>query len=177
MKTRPIVVLILMFTMLAGAACAPSASACPTATSDTKPLMNKEDGYCLLYPAEDVSNTPGWVVIHPILGPGDVPGQAWLYIQVQDAAGRTAAQLVDEAITSLGEGFNISHFKVDVDGEQAIVVDGLPGQDSNRMVMIVHDDRLYILTFEPWQPGTPGQPSLENLYKTVVDTLHFLPKE
>ena len=177
MKTRPIFVLILMLTLLAQGACAPSAGACPTSTSDTKLLMNKEDGYCLLYPAEDVSNTPGWVVIHPLLGPGEVPGEAWLYIQVQAAAGRAAAQIVDRGIAALGEGFNISRFAVDVDGEQAIVVDGLPGQVSNRLVMIVHDDRLYTLTFQPWQPGAAGQTALEDLYKTVMVSLHFLSKE
>ena len=177
MFRRHSVVLILMLSMLAQAGCAPSARACPTATSDTKLLTNKEDGYCLLYPAEDVSDTPGWVVIHPILGPGDVPGEAWLYIQVQDAAGRTATQIVDKGIAGLGEGFNISRFKVEADGEHAIVIDGLPGQNSNRVVMIVHNDRLYTLTFQPWQPSAPGQPPLANLYTTVMDSLHFLPKE
>ena len=51
MKTKP--VLILNFdlpTVLAQAACAPSANVCPTATADTKLLTNAQDGYCLLYP-------------------------------------------------------------------------------------------------------------------------------
>jgi hypothetical protein len=177
MKTRLMLTLVLVLTMLVQAACVPSASACPTATSDTKLLTNAEDGYCLLYPAEDVSNMPGWVVINPITGPGDVPGEAWLNIQVLDAQGRTAAQIVDEQVAALGEGFNITHFEVDMDGEQAVVVDGLPGLDSNRQVFIAHNGRLYNLVFMPWFPNAAEPTPLENLYTTVMDTLHFLPQE
>jgi len=155
------------------------ASACPTATAETKLLTNMENGYCLLYPAEAVSNSnmPGWVVINPVTGPGDVPGDAWVYVQVQDAAGKTAAQFVNEQVAALGEGFNISTSEVEVDGEQAVVVDGRPGQDSNRQVYIVHNGRLYNLVFAPWFPN-PSEPTpLENLYTTVMDTFHFLPQE
>src|SRR5215213_4649180 len=105
MKTKPISMLILMLTLLAQAACAPSsASACPTPTADTRLLTNTEDGYCLLYPAEDSAEMPGFVVINPISAAGDMPGEAWVNIQVQDAAGRTAAQVAEEAITAAGAG-------------------------------------------------------------------------
>jgi hypothetical protein len=201
MKTRQTLILILML-VIAGVlatACAPAAtqapaseapvteapttevpseaSTCPTATSDTKLLTNTEEGYCLLYPAEAVSNMPGWVVINPVSGPGDIPGDAWVYVQVQDAAGKTAAQFVDEQVTALGEGFNISTSEVEVDGEQAVVVDGLPGQDSNRQVFIVHNGRLYNLVFAPWFPNAAEPTPLEHLYATVMDTFHFLPQE
>src|SRR5438034_11403437 len=100
MKTKAILILFLMLTTLVQAACVPSANACPTATSDTKLLMNTEDGYCLLFPAEDSANMPGWVVINPISAPGDAPGDAWLNIQMQDAAGRTVAQFADEIVAN-----------------------------------------------------------------------------
>ena len=120
---------------------------------------------------------PGWVVINPISAPGDMPGDAWVYVQVQDAAGKTAAQFVDEQVVALGEGFNISTSEVTVDGEQAIVVDGLPGQDSNRQVFVVHNERLYDLVFMPWFPNAAEPTPLEHLYATVMDTFHFLPQE
>src|SRR5512133_3560808 len=105
MKTKLLLVLILVLMMLVQA-CAPSASAtgsaspagptasantCPTASADTKLLTNTKDGYCLLYPAEDSAALPGWVVINPNSNPGDTPGDAWVYIQAQDAAGRSVA--------------------------------------------------------------------------------------
>jgi hypothetical protein len=177
MKTKAILILILMLTMLTQAACVPSANACPTATSDTKLLTNTEDGYCLLFPAEASSKMPGWVVINPISAPGDVPGEAWLNIQMQEAAGRTVAQFADEITATVGPGFNITIEEVQVNGSPAIVVDGLPGQDSNRIVLIVHNDRLYTLTFMPWYPNAAEPTPLENLYTMVMDTLHFLPQK
>ena len=120
---------------------------------------------------------PGWVVINPISGLSDVPGEAWLNIQMQDAAGRTVAQFADEIMATVGAGFNITIEEVQVDGSPAIVVDGLPGLDSNRIVMIVHNDRLYTLTFMPWQPNAAEPTPLENLYTMVIDTFHFLPQE
>lgn len=153
------------------------ATACPTVTSNTKLLTNTEDGYCLLYPADAVSNSnmPGWVVINPISAPGDIPGDAWFYIQVQDATGKTAAQFVDEQIAALGEGFNISTSEVEVGGEQGVMVDGLPGQDSNRQVFMVHHGRLYNLVFAPWFPNAAEPTPLENLYTMVIHTFRFLP--
>lgn len=187
MKTRQMLklILILLIAALAQAACAPTptevASAEPTATvaataaAETKLLTNAEDGYSLLYPADDVADMPGWVVINPITSPGDMAGDAWLYIQVQDAAGKSAAQIVDEQVASLGEGFNITRVDAQVGGEPAIAVDGIPGQDSNRQVFIVHNGRLYNLTFAPWSPNAPEQARLEDLYTVVMDSFQFLP--
>ena len=104
-------------------------------------------------------------------------GEAWLYIEITDAAGRTAAQIADEGNAALGEGFNITRFEVEVGGEQAVVVDGLPAQDSARYVFIVHNERLYDLIFMPWYPNVAEPTQLENLYAMVMDTLHFLPQE
>jgi hypothetical protein len=149
--------------------------ACPTPTAGTTLLTNTEDGYCLLYPAEYSTSMSNFIVINPVSGPGDMPGDAWVYIQVDAAAGRTAAQVVDEEIAVLGPGFNTSRIERMVAGEQAIVVDGLPGQDSARDVFIVHNDRLYSFYFMPWYPNTTDPTPLENLYTMVMDTLHFMP--
>ena len=175
MKTKASLILMFLLTMLAQAACAPSVNACPTATADTRLMTNTEDGYCVLYPAAASSNMPGWIVINPISNPGDVPGDAWVNIHAEDAAGRTVDQVAEEIMTNTGTGFNATVEEVQVDGGDAIVVDGLPGQDSNRLVITVRNDRLYILTFMPWYPGT-GQPTpLEHMYETILQSIHFLP--
>ena len=174
--------LILLLTMLIQAACTAavatptdSAEACPEATADLKLLTNTEDGYCLLYPADYSTNLPHFIVINPITAPGDMPGDAWVFISMEPAAGRTAVQVADAAIEAVGPGFNITKSDILIDGAQAVVVDGLPGQDSNRMVFIVSNDKLYTLTFAPWYPNANDPTPLENLYTTVVQTLHFLP--
>lgn len=147
---------------------------CPSPTAETSLLTNTDDGYCLLYPAGYSTDIPHYIVINPISSP-DVPGEAWMSIAVEAVSGRTAAQVADERIASVGTGFNISRFEVTLDGEQAIVVDGLPGPDPLRAVFVVHADRLYTLTFMPWAPNPADPTLLENLYKMVMDTFHFLP--
>ena len=177
-KQKLILILMLMLTMLAQASCSNSTGACPTPTSETKLLTNAEEGYCVLYPAEYSATFPDHIVINPVSGPGDTFGEAWLYIPTADASGRTAAQLADEHIANyLGEGFNITRFEVEVDGEPAVVIDGLPAQDSARYVYLVHNERVYNLIFMPWYPNAAEPTPLENLYTMVMDTLHFLPQE
>ena len=177
MRTKQKLILILMLTMLAQASCSNSKGGCPTLTAETKLLTNAEEGYCVLYPAEYSATFPDHIVINPVSDGGEMPGEAWLYIAIADASGRTAAQMVDEFIAALGEGFNITRFEVIVDGEQAVVVDGLPAQVSARYVFIVHNDRLYNLIFMQWFPNAAEPTPLENLYTMVMDTLHFLPQE
>src|SRR6266498_3180526 len=53
-----------------------STGACPSETADLKLFINADDGYCLLYPAEDAPNPPYLIIIHPNGMPGDVPGDA-----------------------------------------------------------------------------------------------------
>jgi len=178
MKTKQKSILILILTLLAQTACSISKGACPTPSLETKLLTSAEDGYCLLYPAEYSTTVPHYIVINPLSAPaGDAIGEAWLYIEITDAAGRTAAQMVDEQIAALGDGFNITRFEVEVDGEQAVVVDGLPARDSARQVFIIHNGRLYNLIFMPWYPNVAEPTALENLYTVTMDSLHFLPQE
>jgi hypothetical protein len=177
MKTKQnlIGILMLMMILLVQASCSDAKAACPAPTSETKLLTNTEAGYCLLYPAEYSTTVPNYIVINPITAAGDAIGEAWMYTSVTPAGGRTAAQIVDKDIAALGEGFNITQFEVDVDGEKAIVVDGLPAQDSARYVFIVHDDQLYNLIFMPWYPNATEPTALENLYTMVMDTFRFIP--
>jgi|CXWL01.1.fsa_nt_gi hypothetical protein len=171
-------ILALIFTVLLQAACTVSADACPAPASDIKLFTNAEDGYCLLYPAEYSTALPNHIVINPAVGPGDVLGDAWASINVESADGLTAAQFADEEIAFAGPGLNIQRTEAKVDGEKAVIVDGLPGQDAMRKVFIVHGDRVYTLTFQPWLANARdlGQPTpLGELYTTIMRTLHFLP--
>ena len=158
---------------------APStASVCPTPTAETRLMMNAEDGYCLLYPAEAVTISPRFIVVNPTNNPGDTLGDFWLDIRSEDAAGRTASQVADVPIASVGPGFNINRFEMNIGGEHAVIVDGLPGQDSVRYVYIVHNNRLYVLAFKPWMPSAIGSDQLtpiEYFYKTIIESLRFLP--
>lgn len=148
--------------------------ACPGATADLKLMVNTEGGFCLLYPAEFTWDGRTMIILNPNVGPGDIPGEVWMYVEISEAGGRTAAEIVDAEITALGEGFNITQTELTVDGKQAILVDGMPAQDSTRMVYIVNNDRLYRFGFSPWFPQD-GTTPLEKLYQVVVESVHFLP--
>ena len=180
-----------MLTMLAQTACntiAPATSVastnlveptkpvevCPTGTADLKLLTNTEGGYCLLYPAEYSTDAANFIVINPTTGGGDMLGDAWVNINVTDAHGQTAAQVADAASEAFSEGFNITQTVIEVDGAQGVIVDGLPGQDSNHQVFFVSNDRLYQLTFEPWYSNVSALIALEDLYKTIIETFHFM---
>lgn len=176
--------LIPILMLLAQAACmtlatpvAPTSpvDVCPTETVDLKLLMNTEDGYCLLYPAGYSTNPPGFIVINPISAPGDMLGEAWVSIDMETAADRTAAQVADAQVAAAGPGFNITRSDILVDEKQAVVIDGLPGPDPWRKVFIVSNEQLYTLTFLPWVPNAEQPTALEGLYETIMDTLHFLP--
>jgi hypothetical protein len=181
--SKPRFFLPLVLILLAQAACAPfGVDACPTPTTETKLRMNAEDGYCHLYPAEDDWDaSSSFILINPRGGgsASDVPGDGWASIWAQSAEGHTAAQIADAAINlDIGLGLPIERTELKIDGEPAVVVDGLPGPDPWRKVFVVHGDRIYILTFLPWfqNPENPAAfTALENLYNTIVHSLHFLP--
>jgi len=150
-------------------------SPCPTPAAGTALLTDIEDGYCLLYPEAYSAAVPNYIVVNPISAPGDTLGDAWVSIEVEKALGQTADQVASVQIATVGPGYNITRSTVPVDDEQAVVVDGLPGPDPWRKVYLVHDERLYTLTFLPWSPTAPEAAALENLYTMVMDTLHFVP--
>ena len=154
-----------------------STSVCPTETADLKLFINADDGYCFLYPMEDTPLPPAMVVINPngISGGDFLPGDALVVVNTEAASGRTAAQVADGKIAEAGEGFNITRSEILIDEKQAIVVDGLPAQDSWRVVFIVGNERLYTLFFEPWSPNAEWFLELEKLYSSVTDSFHVLP--
>ena len=154
-----------------------STGACPSETADLKLFMNADDSYCFLYPVENAALPPKIVAIHPngISGGDSLPGDAVVIVSMEAASGRTAAQVADQKIAEAGEGFNIVRSEILIDGKQAIVVDGLPAQESSREVFIVDNDRLYILFFEPWAPTADWFPELEKLYSSAIASFHVLP--
>ena len=183
MYRNPKLFLILMVLIVVQIACGttpaaqepatPTPNTCPTETADLKLYANAQDGYCLLYPAAYALREPHFIVINPTDVPGDSLGDAWVDIMVEPASGRTAAQVADEAIAAVGSGFNIRRTETLVDNAQAIIVDGLPGQDSSRMVFVVSHDRLYVLTFLPWYPTADKSSPLEGLFDVIMSSLKF----
>ena len=149
------------------------AEGCPNATTGTQLLTNEQHGYCLLYPT-------GYDVQHPnehetVLFVGSLLNveQPRAYIKVQEAGGRTTAQVADE-LTAAFAGFDIKRTNVTIGGEAAVVLDNMPGQDTNRQVVIAYDDCLYMLTFVPASEDY-GElyTQMETLYTVIINSFNF----
>ncbi len=176
MKSRKVPILLLMLMVLGLSACGPGAgkSDCPTPADGQELLRNEEHGYCLLYPA-------GLEIFNPnenetVLIEGsllNVEGPR-VYILTGDGAGRTAEELADELAAEIPAEFAIQRTSLTLDGQPAVVLDNLPGQDMHRMVVVVHGDRAYQFTFVPVGEDYGELSALtERLYETVVNSFRF----
>jgi len=155
-----------------------SAEECPSATPGTLALRNDDDGYCLLY-------LEGYTVVVPFAGeiclvPGE-PGLAChnmhVMIEVSGAEGRSAGQVADALVAEFTE-LTIPRSTLTIAGEEVAVLDNYPGVDILRLVLIVHDDRLYRLTFmRGFEAGSEDMARADVLYTTLIDSFTFLPAE
>ena len=155
------------------------ATACPNVSEGTQLLTNEEYGYCLLY-------SDGYTRVDPlpeevclVLGDSSMAcHSANLIIQVENAAGRALSQIADEMIAeaeTAAPGIEIQRTDLTLSDEQAIMLEGIPGVDASRIVVLVHADRLYKLTFAPWDETRGEFAGVENLYNMVVNSFTFLP--
>lgn len=159
----------------------PGAAECPQPEGAQGQHVDAEAGFCFVYPEGFEVNQPepGVTVV---LGPipedaGPEPLAAFLNIDVQDAAGRTAQEIVDQQLAAY-TGIDITQTPMTLDGEPAIALDGVPGLFSNRQIFIVRGSTLYILTFVPVGDEygeTYGQ--MQSLFNAVTSTWRWLPAQ
>jgi len=55
-----------------------------------------------------------------------------------------------------------------------VVLDDIYGVDVLRKVIVIHGERLYVLTFVPWVGELEEFPRIKELYETIVSTMEFL---
>jgi hypothetical protein len=156
-----------------------ASAVCPTPGAGQQLLLDREAGYCLLYPAEYsmVLVEPG--VRELVVGSVLNHERPRLSIAIEEAAGRTleevAAQLEADYVPT---GWEVARAYTTVDGVEAVVLDNLPGQDLNRRVAFLRDDRLYTLFLAPiGDEGSELREQAEMLYRPVLDSFRFLTPE
>ena len=102
------------------------------------------------------------------------PGSAW--ISVEPADGRTIEQVVEAVKAELPDFEFPPDTALGIEDTQALVVSGLPGQDSTRQLFMVRDEMLYHITFTPDDPQLgKTYRQMEDLYAMIINTFHFLP--
>jgi hypothetical protein len=150
--------------------------ACLEPTAESQLLKNEASGYCFLYPLEyDVfEGEDGGITLYvESLLSVEAPT---LSVTVQEAGERTAEQAADEATADLPADFGFTRDEVMIGGETGVLLDNMPGQDTNRRVLVVHDGRLYDLIVNRIGPdyGVIGERA-EALYQMVIDSFRFVP--
>ncbi|MCB0196779.1 MAG: hypothetical protein KDJ65_32805 [Anaerolineae bacterium] len=150
---------------------------CPQPADGLKLLVNAADGYCLLYPGayQVVQLNAGSVeiVLDTLMNHIDPRGS----VTVEDAAGRTVEEAAGEILASYSlPDWNIHQTTMTLGGEEAFVLDNMPGQDINRRIVVVHEDRLYSFYFTPVDASNEEiYQRMAYLYTAIVDSFTFIP--
>lgn len=146
---------------------------CPEPTEGTRLLRQDRMGYCLLYPEDFIE----------VAGPTDVclvPSEPYMachsakvFINVEDAAGRSADQAAEEVVAQGGVIGDRS--SMTIAGQVAVVLPEVGGQASTRVVILVYDDRLYRLGFVLPDADPASVEQFDHLFSTVVDSFALVP--
>lgn len=161
---------------------------CLSGDNSRAPYVNLAGGYCLqvparfrvgdVYPQGPGAGTQGSIIsiFGPPLDNSLEPLQAGLSIIVLGRNdGRTLEQWADAATADF-PGQAITRTETTLNGELALILDGMPGRTLNRQLYVMHHDQVYQLTLYPTDPGYPQvQPDVDELWQMVLESFTFLP--
>lgn len=87
----------------------------------------------------------------------------------------TNEQAVAEYISTFPD-YDLPHSPLTIDGVPAAMLDKIPGQELNRVVLVTYEDTLLKINFTPADPEkAESYKAMEALYKTVIQSLDFDP--
>lgn len=188
MKRPSLNFLLLLFVLLAVTACRPAntattsrnpgdvvpANGCPEVTPGTYQLVAAAQGFCTLYPDSynAVQGEDGSVMLYVRSLYNDHVPLAW--ITYMPSEGQTLEALAAQRLAEYAWP-DTQPESIMLGGEPAVMLDNLPGQDTNRRVVAVHDDRVYDLVINGIGAnyGEAGELA-EALYDTVITSLQFI---
>ena len=150
---------------------------CSRSSDEVRLLINSFQGYCLQYPAEyDVffpNESEVMLVKRSVLN----VSKPSVNIKVQPSGELTLEQAADQIAQDYAiPGTEPIRESLTMDGEAAIMLGGLSGQDPNRQVVVQHNDQLYHLFFIEFNKSAPEvYTQFETLYNTVIQSFNFSP--
>jgi hypothetical protein len=148
----------------------------PTSVNDTAQLFSSDRlSLCFSFPQgyTQIPYNDTVEIAAPDLPGSDIKGLFWL--EISDSYNRTAEKIADQDMTYVA-GLNPGRWTVTLGGEQALVLDGMPGQDLVRRVYIVHQQSLYVLTFSPTRSeNAAASDQMEALYSAVTSSWAWSP--
>lgn len=151
---------------------------CAAPTADTQLIENRAQGYCLLLPAAYLSSETSPGDFDYFVGSQLGVSDPRLFVHIEGANGRTPDQAADEWLAFFGLPFEPErNADVTLAGEPVVQLDGVPGQDIQRILFVVHEDRLYRLTLVPAGPDDAIYEATLALYDQLLDSWRFFPAE
>lgn len=147
-----------------------------TSVNDTAELFSSDRlGLCFSYPRgyTQIPYNDAVEIAAPDLPGSDVKGLFWL--EISDSYNRTAEKIADQDMTYAAD-LSVGRWTVTLGGEQAVVLDGMPGQELQRRVYIVRQQTLYILAFWPTRSeNKAASDQMEALYAAVTSSWAWSP--
>ena len=138
-------------------------------------FLSDQLGLCFSYPQgyTQLPYNDAVEIVAPDFPGSDLKGLFWL--EISDSYDRTAEVIADQDMTS-ADSPRVGRSFVTLDGEQAVVLDGMPGQDLQRRVYVVHDQTLYVLAFMPTRSENKAAgDQMEALYAAVTNSWAWSP--
>jgi hypothetical protein len=147
-----------------------------TSVNDTAQSFSSDRlGLCFSYPQgyTHLPENDSVEIVAPDITGSDVKALFWL--ETSDSYHRTAEKIADEEMT-YAAGLTVGRWTVMIDGEQAVVLDGMPGQDFQRRVYVVHQQTLYVLAFMPTRSENKAvSDQVEALYAAITNSWSWSP--
>jgi hypothetical protein len=169
-------IIYLLPLLLGMVACGAQSQPTQTSVNDTAELFSSDQlGLCFSYPQgyTQIPNNDTVEIVAPDLPDTDMKGLFWL--EISDAYDRTAEEIADQDMT-YATGVDVGRWTVTLGGEQAVVLDGMPGQDLQRRVYVVHQQTLYVLAFMPTRTENKAAgDQMETLYTAVTNSWAWSP--
>ena len=146
--------------------------------NDTAELASSDSdrlGLCFSYPQgyTQLASTDIVEITAPDIPGTDTKGLFW--IEISDSYDRTAEVIADQDMT-FAAGMDVGRWTLMLGDEQAVVLDGMPGQDLQRRVYVVHQQTLYVLAFMPTRTENKAAgDQMETLYAAVTNSWAWSP--
>lgn len=159
----------------------PSAANCPAPTAQTALFASAERPYCFLYPLgmrSNLSVNHGGSFQTIVFGPPAQyslePSAVHMWIEEQEPAnGRSAREVAEERMAEYELTLPIE--EIELGGETAVVFPGFLSPIQTRIIIVIHDNTVYTLTFGPYAYQTSiTLPTVDELYEAVVDSFVFV---
>lgn len=152
---------------------------CPQPTADTLLLRYPPGGYCLLYPDSHTAVRGGFDAWSPsafrIVRGNILSTSPWATVATGDAAGFDPEKTARESAASMAE-YGVGLVELEVAGEPAYMVTGIPGQDLTRSLYFNHGDVSYHFTFGPDDAaGSETVQYLDAFADVLLGHLTFIP--